>query len=288
MTVAQKGPQEAARNPRPHGGHVEGYQPEITGFTLVLHNFEGPYDLLLSLIGAHKLDVTDIALAQVTDDFIAYVRQLGETAEIDEITEFLVTAATLLQLKAQRLLPSTSEDDAAELELLSSRDLLFARLLQYRAYQQVAEQFEQWQKSARRRYPRAVAMEDRFADILPPVNLGHSAASFAELAASVFRPKPPETVRVDHLHAPTVSVPEQAGKLLGTLKLAGANQWLTFAALTRDCTQSVEIVGRFLAMLELYKAHAIDAHQEEALGELDLAWTGKDVDPAVVAAQNWE
>ena len=280
MTIAQTNPAAA--------GAGEGYQPEITGFTIVLNNFEGPYDLLLNLIGARKLDITEIALAEVTDEFIEYVRLLGETAQLDEITEFLVTAATLLALKTQRLLPKNSADEEEDLELLSSRDLLFARLLQYRAYQQVADRFEQWQANARRRYPRAVGMEERFVDLMPPVELGHTAGSFAELAASVFRPKPPESVRVDHLHAPAVSVPEQAGKLLDTLKLAGADHWLTFAALTRDCTQSMEVVGRFLAVLELYKAHAIEAQQEEALGQLDISWTGIDVDPAVVAAQNWE
>lgn len=275
-------------DPRDASYSGEGYQPEITGFTLVLNNFEGPYDLLLNLISSHKLDVTEVALAEVTDEFIAYVKQLGETAELDEITEFLVTAATLLNLKAQRLLPRNGDDDEDDLELLSSRDLLFARLLQYKAYQQVADQFERWQANARRRYPRAVGMEDAFAEILPPVDLGHTPGSFAELAASVFRPKPPEEVRVDHLHIQQVSVPEQAGRLLETLKLAGPEHWLTFTALTRDCTRSMEVVGRFLAVLELYKAHAIDAQQEEALGQLDIAWTGKDVDPAVVAASNWE
>lgn len=275
-------------DPRDASFSGEGYQPEITGFTLVLNNFEGPYDLLLNLISSHKLDVTEVALAEVTDEFIAYVKQLGETAELDEITEFLVTAATLLNLKAQRLLPRNGADDEDDLELLSSRDLLFARLLQYKAYQQVADQFERWQANARRRYPRAVGMEDAFAEILPPVDLGHTPGSFAELAASVFRPKPPEEVRVDHLHIQQVSVPEQAGRLLETLKLAGPEHWLTFTALTRDCTRSMEVVGRFLAVLELYKAHAIDAQQEEALGQLNIAWTGKDVDPAVVAASNWE
>ncbi|WP_297849701.1 ScpA family protein [uncultured Corynebacterium sp.] len=275
-------------DPRDASYSGQGYQPEITGFTLVLNNFEGPYDLLLNLISSHKLDVTEVALAEVTDEFIAYVKQLGETAELDEITEFLVTAATLLNLKAQRLLPRNGDDDEDDLELLSSRDLLFARLLQYKAYQQVADQFERWQANARRRYPRAVGMEDAFAEILPPVDLGHTPGSFAELAASVFRPKPPEEVRVDHLHIQQVSVPEQAGRLLETLKLAGPEHWLTFTALTRDCTRSMEVVGRFLAVLELYKAHAIDAQQEEALGQLNIAWTGKDVDPAVVAASNWE
>ncbi|MGI0540926.1 segregation/condensation protein A [Corynebacterium aquatimens] len=264
-----------------------GYQPEITGFTLALGNFEGPYDLLLNLISARKLDVTEVALAEVTDEFISYVRMLGDHADLDEVTDFLVTAATLLSLKARRLLPNQEDEDAEDLELLSSRDLLFARLLQYRAYQEVARQFAQWQLSAQRRYPRAVAMEERYGELLPPVSLGHTADSFAQLAASVFRPTPPEEVRVDHLHAQAVSVPEQAGRVLDQLKLAGAHSWLSFSTVTKDCARSMEIVGRFLAILELYKAQAVDARQEESLGPLDLSWTGKDVDPAVVAAANW-
>lgn len=263
-------------------------QPEITGFTLVLNNFEGPFDLLLNLIHSKKLDVTEVALAEVTDEFIEYTRALGETAALDEVTEFLVVASTLLDLKAARLLPRGEMDSEDDLELLESRDLLFARLLQYRAYQQVADQFARWQSGAARRYPRAVPVEAQFVDLLPPVELGHTPASFAALAASVFRPKPPEEVRTDHLHAVAVSVPEQAGKMLDTLKVAGAGRWLTFAALTRDCTRSMEVVGRFLALLELFKARAVEAEQEEALGRLDVAWTGADVDPAVVAAANWD
>ena len=267
--------------------HQVGEQPEITGFTLVLNNFEGPFDLLLNLIHSKKLDVTEVALAEVTDEFIAYTRALGQTAELDEVTEFLVIAATLLDLKAARLLPRGEADEIEDLELLESRDLLFARLLQYRAYQQVAEQFRAWQATAQRSYPRAVAMEGRFAELLPPVELGHTPDSFAQLAASVFRPKPPEEVRTDHLHEVAVSVPQQAGKILDTLKLAGAQTWLSFAALTRDCTRSMEVVGRFLALLELYKARAVETQQEVALGPLDVSWTGIEVDPAVVAAGNW-
>lgn len=262
-------------------------QPEITGFTLALGNFEGPFDLLLQLIYAKKLDVTEVALAQVTDEFIDYTRALGASTDLDEVTEFLVVAATLLDLKTARLLPRSDDDLPDDLELLETRDLLFARLLQYRAYQQVADQFSRWQVSAARRYPRAVAMEEQFTGLLPPVELGHTPASFAALAASVFRPRPPEEVRTDHLHAVEVSVPEQAGKMLGTLRLAGAGVWLSFAALTRDCTRSMEVVGRFLALLELYKARAVETDQSEALGPLEVQWTGLDVDPAVVAASNW-
>ncbi|SDL70426.1 condensin subunit ScpA [Corynebacterium mycetoides] len=262
-------------------------QPEITGFTLALHNFEGPFDLLLHLISSKKLDVTEVALSEVTDEFIAYTRALGHTAGLDEVTEFLLIAATLLDLKAARLLPRGEASDAETLELLESRDLLFARLLQYRAYQRVASQFTQWQKGAARRYPRAVSMEPRFASLLPPVTLRHTPASFAVLAAGVFRPQPPEEVRTDHVHAQAVSVPEQAGKLLAALKVIGARQWVGFGALTRDCTRSIDVVGRFLALLELFKTRAVETRQEEALGPLDVSWTGREVDPAVVAAANW-
>ncbi|MBI8988795.1 segregation/condensation protein A [Corynebacterium sp. CCM 8863] len=265
-----------------------GEQPEITGFRVALANFTGPFDLLLQLIGQKKLDVTEVSLSRVTDEFIAYTRALGETAELDEITEFLVVAATLLDLKTARLLPRGEVDNEEDLALLESRDLLFARLLQYRAYKQVAELFSTWQRGAPRRYPRAVSLEERFAELLPPVALGHTPASFAELAAGVFRPRAPELVGTDHIHKVAVSVPEQAGRILDTLRLAGAQHWLTFATLTHDCSVSMEVVGRFLALLELYKAQAIGVEQEEALGELRIAWTGIEVDPRVVAAGNWE
>ncbi|MFS0466896.1 segregation and condensation protein A [Corynebacterium striatum] len=263
-------------------------QPEITGFRIALRNFEGPFDLLLQLIQSKKLDVTEVALSEVTDEFVEYTRQLGATADLDETTEFLLVAATLLNLKAARLLPRGEVDDLDDLELLETRDLLFARLLQYKAYKQVADQFAQWQREARRRYPRAVSIEQPFVDLLPPVRLGHTPASFAEIAASVFRPKPPEEVGTGHIHQVAVSVPEQAGKILSTLKLLGQGQWMSFDALTRDCTVSMEVVGRFLALLELYKAKAVEAEQPESLGPLDLSWTGLDVDPAVVAAANWD
>ena len=166
-----------------------------------LHNFEGPFDLLLQLIGKHELDITEMALHTVTDDFIAHLAALGDDADLDETTEFLVVAATLLDLKAARLLPDAEVEDAEDLALLEARDLLFARLLQYRAYKQVAALFVELEAGAQRRFPRSVALEERFAALLPEVLLGVDPATFAELAASVFRPKPPPTVGIDHLHA---------------------------------------------------------------------------------------
>lgn len=266
-----------------------GEQLEIPGFRVQLRNFEGPFDLLLELISARKMDITDIALAEVTDEFIAYTRSLGGgAAELEETTEFLVVAATLLDLKAARLVPRGEVDDEDDLALLETRDLLFARLLQYKAYKQVAELFAEWHRDARQSYPRAVGPEESFAHLLPPVVLNHTPDSFAQLAASVFRPRPPEEVGTAHLHQVAVSVPEQAGRILDTLRLVGAHEWLSFTRLTNDCSVSMEIIGRFLALLELYKARAIETSQEEALGELKVSWTGIDVDPAVVAASNWD
>lgn len=265
-----------------------GVQEEITGFQVALANFSGPFDLLLQLIGSKKMDVTEVALAAVTDEFISYTRSLDTISNLDEITEFLVVAATLLDLKTARLLPRGDVEDEEDLALLEARDLLFARLLQYQAYGKVADMFAQWQKSAPRRYPRATGPEAGFESLLPPVRLGMGLEEFAQFAAVVMRPKPPETVGIGHIHQVAVSVPEQAGHILDTLKLAGEGTWLTFTQLTSECRVSMEVVGRFLALLELYRAKAIGIEQEEALEEINVSWTGLEVDPAVVAAANWE
>ena len=267
------------------GGAV---QEELTGFRVALANFTGPFDLLLQLIGSKKMDVTEVALAAVTDEFIAYTRSLDAVGDLDEITEFLVVAATLLDLKTARLLPRGDVDDEEDLALLEARDLLFARLLQYRAYSRVADLFADWARVAPHRYPRATGPDPGFEGLLPPVEIDMDARQFAEFAAVVMRPKPPEEVGIGHIHQVVVSVPEQAGRILDALRLAGEGTWLTFSQLTSECRVSMEVVGRFLALLELSRAKAIDTEQEEALGEITVAWTGLDVDPAVVAAANWE
>ncbi|MBV9920553.1 MAG: segregation/condensation protein A [Pseudonocardia sp.] len=259
---------------RPRGSRtvtVEAVAP--ARFTVRLHNFEGPFDLLLQLIGKHELDITDMALHRVTDDFIAHLAVLGDDADLDETTEFLVIAATLLDLKAARLLPDAEVEDAEDLALLEARDLLFARLLQYRAYKQVAGLFVELEAGASRRFPRSVALEERFAALLPEVLLGVDPAAFAELAATVFRPKPPHTVGTDHLHAPQVSVAEQAALLAE--RLAGLGS-ATFAALTADCVGPLEVVARFLAVLDLFRNAAVDLVQPEAFGELTVRWTPDD------------
>jgi segregation and condensation protein A len=240
-------------------------------FTVRLDNFEGPFDLLLQLISQQQMDVTEVALHRVTDEFIAHIRMLGDSFDLDETTEFLVVAATLLDLKAARLLPSAQVEDEEDLALLEARDLLFARLLQYQAYKQVAALFTELESAALRRYPRSVALDERFADLLPEVLLGVDAARFAETAAAVFRSKPPPTVSLEHLHAPRVSVHEHAALLRGWLARDGQ---ASFRSLVADCVHTAEVVARFLALLDLYRAAVVVFDQIDPLGELHIRWTG--------------
>jgi segregation and condensation protein A len=244
------------------------------GFQVRLSNFEGPFDLLLQLIFAHRMDVTEVALHQVTDDFIAYTRDIGRQLELDETTAFLVIAATLLDLKAARLLPAGEVHDDEDLALLEVRDLLFARLLQYRAFKHVAVMFAELEAAALRSYPRAVSLEEQFSDLLPEVMLGVDADSFAQIAASAFTPRPIPTVGTDHLHVQGVSVPEQARRLLGMLEERGIGTWASFSDLIADCGTTIEIVGRFMALLELFRANAVAFDQPEPLGVLQVSWTG--------------
>ncbi|MBV9319707.1 MAG: segregation/condensation protein A [Mycobacterium sp.] len=245
------------------------------GFQVRLTNFEGPFDLLLQLIFAHRLDVTEVALHQVTDEFIAYTRAIGPELGLEETTAFLVIAATLLDLKAARLLPTGQVEDDADLALLEVRDLLFARLLQYRAFKHVAEMFAELEAAALRSYPRAVALEDRFSGLLPEVMLGVDVDRFAEIAAIAFTPRPAPTVATEHLHELMVSVPEQAAQLMSLLEARGTGKWASFSELVADCRAPIEIVGRFLALLELYRSQAVAFDQAEPLGVLQVSWTGE-------------
>jgi segregation and condensation protein A len=240
-------------------------------FTVRLDVFEGPFDLLLQLIGKHKLDVTEIALSTVTDEFIAHWRAAGDALPLDQASEFLVVAATLLDLKAARLLPAADVDDEDDLELLEARDLLFARLLQYRAYKQAAEFLRERDADAAHRFPRTAGPDPRFTDLVPEVLLGVPPAEFAALAARVLTPKAPERVSISHLHAPAVSVSEQLLLVRNHLLRSGG---ATFRALTADCGSTLEVVARFLGLLELYRQQRVSFEQVTPLGELHVRWTG--------------
>jgi segregation and condensation protein A len=258
--------------------------PRHTGaksaFLVHLDVFDGPFDLLLSLIAKRRLDVTLVAIAQVTDDFVRHLRDHGDDWDLDQASEFLVVAATLLDLKVARLLPS-AEVDEEDLALLEARDLLFARLLQYRAYKQVAGLFAEQMDAAGRRFPRSVGLEAQFLALLPQVELGVDALELARIAARVSMPRPIPVVDVAHLHAPVVSVREQAIVLAGRLREVGA---ATFRSLIADCTETMVVVGRFLALLELYREGAVAFDQLVPLGELHVRWVaGDDVTPFLTA-----
>jgi segregation and condensation protein A len=259
---------------------VEGAAP--ARFTVRLTNFEGPFDLLLQLIAKHKLDVTEIALSKVTDEFIAHLRALGDELDLDQASEFLVVASTLLHLKAARLLPAAEVEDDDDLELLEARDLLFARLLQYKAYKQAARFLREREAHAARRFPRDAGLEPRFADLVPEVTLDLTPEQFAALAARALTPKAPEVVSVSHLHAPAVSVAEQLLVVRGHLMRSGT---ATFRALTADCGHTLEVVARFLALLELYRQQRVVFEQLVPLGELHVRWIGGAVPAAEAAAQ---
>lgn len=257
-------------------GPVDGAAPASdegsgAGFVVSLDVFSGPFDLLLGLIAKHKLDVTEVALSKVTDDFIAYIRARGPSWDLDVASQFLVVAATLLDLKAARLIPSAEVEDEEDLELLEARDLLFARLLQYRAYKQVAAELGARMAREAGRHPRAVRMEPRFASLLPEVLIELGPAEFAALAARALAPRPSPHVSVEHIYAPLVSVREQASLLSDRLQSARA---ATFRHLTRDCDTTLLVVARFLALLELYRAGAVAFDQVAPLGELHVRWTG--------------
>jgi len=241
------------------------------GFQVHLDVFEGPFDLLLALISKHKLDITEVALSQVTDEFIGYIRALADGWDLDQASYFLVIAATLLDLKAARLLPAGEVEDEEDLALLEARDLLFARLLQYRAYKEVAAVFAGRMASAARRFPRRVPLEARFASLLPEVLLGLGPVEFARIAALTLTPKPPPVVSTEHIHAPRISVREQAQILAGMLRRLGR---ATFRGLTADAAGLPEVVGRFLALLELFREDVISFEQMTPLGELYVTWTG--------------
>jgi segregation and condensation protein A len=250
------------------GNHASG------AFSVHLDNFDGPFDLLLQLISRHKMDVTEVALSAVTDEFIAFIRALetsGQGWELDQATEFLVVAATLLDLKAARLLPSGDVEDEEDLALLEARDLLFARLLQYRAFKQIAATFSERIQQAEKTFPRVVALDPALSALLPEVLIGVGAARFAAIAERVLTPKTTPVVALEHLHSAMVSVAEESKRVVQALR---AGKSVSFRNLISDADNTLVVVARFLALLDLYRQGVLRFEQVIALGELQISWTG--------------
>jgi segregation and condensation protein A len=246
--------------------------PGARGFHVRLDNFEGPFDLLLSLISRHQLDVTEVALSVVTDEFLTYLAAAVKW-DLGQATEFLVVAATLLDLKTARLLPSAEVEDEEDLALLEARDLLFARLLQYRAYKLAAAYFGELERGQARRHGRAVEIEPQFTGLLPEVTIGVDPARFAVIAATALAPRPVPVVATGHVHASPVSVREHIAIMRDRLRRQGS---ATFRNLVADCESTIEVVARFLGLLELYREGAVAFDQAAALAELRIRWTGPD------------
>jgi len=242
-------------------------------FIVQLDEYSGPFDVLLSLIAKHRLDVTALALHQVTDDFLGYIKQAGDTWSLDEATEFLVIAATLLDLKAARLLPGGEVEDEEDIAILEARDLLLARLLQYRAFKKMSEDFKHRLETAGRMHPRTVGLDDRYTKLLPEVVFNFGPDDFANLAARALEPKLPEVISIAHIHAARVSVREQAAIIVDRLRRLGNT---TFSQLTRDCDTTLLVVARFLALLEIYRDGVVMFDQPIPLGELYVRWVGDD------------
>ena len=243
-------------------------------FSVHLDNFDGPFDLLLQLISRHKMDITEISLSLVTDEFIAFIRSLeasGEGWRLDQATEFLVVAATLLDLKAARLLPSGEVDDEEDLALLEARDILFARLLQYRAFKEIAATFSERIITADKFFPRVVALDPTLSALLPEVLIGVGPQRFAAIAERVLTPKTTPLVSVEHLHLPLVSVAEESRLVVEALRRSKS---MSFRNLVSDAENTLVIVARFLALLDLYRQGVLRFDQVVALGELQISWTG--------------
>ena len=252
---------------------AENIAPE-SGFSVHLSNFDGPFDLLLQLISRHKLDITEVSLSLVTDEFISYIRSLevsGQGWQLDQATEFLVVAATLLDLKAARLLPSGEVEDEEDLALLEARDILFARLLQYRAFKEIAASFQTMIEAADKAFPRVVALDPALAALLPEVLIGVGPERFASIAERVLTPKSPPVVAIAHLHMALVSVSEQSKLVVEALR---HSKTMSFRSLCHDADSTMVVVARFLALLDLYRQGNLRFNQVIALGELQISWTG--------------
>jgi segregation and condensation protein A len=245
------------------------------GFAVSLGNFEGPFDLLLNLISKHQMDITEVSLSRVTDEFIAYLKGLDDAEEMEQASEFLVVAATLLDLKIASLLPKGEVVDPEDLAAFEARDLLFARLLQYRAFKEIAAWFNTALTLEARRIPREVRLEERFKNRKPELVWVTSLAEFAKLAEDTLTPREIPAVGLTHLHAPRVSIREQAAEVVRMLR---GGKPLTFRDLIGGLTDRSQVIARFLAILELFRMTALSFEQESPLGDLTLTWRGDNFD----------
>jgi segregation and condensation protein A len=249
-------------------------------FRVRVGGFDGPFDLLLDLIGRHELDVTELSLSIVTDEFLAHLEQLGDDVDLDQTSGFLVVGATLLDAKIAGLLPAGEVVDAEAVAMLEARDLLFARLLQYRAFKEASTWFEDALAVESTRHAHRGAVREQQLPPAPPPELPLDLAAFALLAAAALAPRPEPTVGLDHLHGSAVGLREQAAEVVAMLRRGSA---MSFLDLTGPAPARPVVIARFLAVLELHRLGAITFEQLDPLGALLVRWTAQDWDDTMLA-----
>jgi len=234
--------------------------------------FEGPFDLLLHLIARQRVDIWQVSLSRITEDYLAEVRRMRQL-NLEVATEFLVVAATLLELKAARLLPAPDADPDEAETALEERDLLFARLLQYRAYKQAAELFGERMAEQAAYLARRVGAEDVLKGLALDLLTGVEPAELARLAAGALTPSPQPEVRTSHIAPPKLSVAEAVADLAVRLRERGSS---SFEELVGGTALPIEVVVGLLALLELYKRSLVEIEQTATFGAIAVRWTGGD------------
>lgn len=259
----------------PHNQDLLEAESSGSTFSVSLGNFEGPFDLLLSLISKHQMDITEISLSKVTDEFIAYLKQLDQDEELEQASEFLVIAATLLDLKIAGLLPKGEVVDAEDVALLEARDLLFARLLQYRAFKEISTWFAASIVREDARFARSVRLEERFGQAKPELVWVTTLEDFGRIAEEALTPKEIPSVGLTHLHVSKVNIREQAGEVVAILR---AKRRVSFFEIIAEVRERAVVIARFLSVLELYRLAAINFSQDGPLADLALEWADDNFD----------
>lgn len=244
--------------------------------------FEGPLDLLLHLITRQRVDIYDVSLAAITDEFLAAVDDI-RPLDLERTTGFLVVAATLLELKSARLLPSRADDPTAA-RLLEERDLLLARLVECATFRGAGSWIAGELAAGRARHGRSVALEDRFVDIAPDLLAGAALDDVLRRAAIVFAPAPVVELDTSHVAPITASVRAAIEDLGDALERRGRASFEELCAGERD---RIEVVVRFLALLEMFKAGAIDLDQSDRFGTITATWTGDGIADALELADEY-
>lgn len=248
-----------------------------SGFQVNLEVYSGPFDALLGMIANNELELTEVSLSSITEEFLTYVRGLDFTKNMDEASAFLDIASILVEAKSVAILPGSedSQHDEQSLEALRERDLLFARLLQYRAYKQAAGDFRARIAANSGRFPHPAAMDEAVAAMLPELVWTLTPIELAQLAAQVIANAPASEVSIHQLHVPLVDLRAQSlvvrDRLIAALEFKG-DQSMSFSELTRDCTSRIEVVARFMAVLVFFKQGVLQYQQDGPFAELHLRW----------------